>query len=155
MTRCACGNCQFFDTQRKIAYLEDKAEGKTSEEVGPSSFKLEVAMSPTDRMKMWEPIEESLYLSWAARNDDRSIDEFYEDQKQNGVVLTGIVEPYSDPVKRKPGDFILKNKDLPVAYVYSTHLNLQDYVGKKVTLVGTKRENNNFAFPAYFVLSAE
>ncbi len=142
-------------TQRKIAYLEDKAEGKTSEEVGPSSFKLEVAMSPTDRMKMWEPIEESLYLSWAARNDDRSIDEFYEDQKQNGVVLTGIVEPYSDPVKRKPGDFILKNKDLPVAYVYSTHLNLQDYVGKKVTLVGTKRENNNFAFPAYFVLSAE
>jgi hypothetical protein len=140
-------------TQRKIAYLEEKAEGKIDEKQA-NKFEM-VASNPTDRMKMWEPIEESLYLSWAARHDDRSIEEFYEEQKQSGEVLTGIVEPYSSPVKRKPGDFILKEKDLPVAYIYSTHLNLQDFVGKKVTLVGTKRDNNNFAFPAYFVLGVE
>jgi hypothetical protein len=139
-------------TQRKIAYLEEKAEGKVE---GQEEHKLEVAINPTDRMKMWDPIEESLYLTWAARHDDRSIEEFYDEQKQNGEMLTGIVEPYSAPVKRKPGDFILKEKDLPVAYIYSTQLNLQDFVGKKVTLVGTKRENNNFAFPAYFVLAVE
>lgn len=142
-------------TQRKIAYLEEKAEGKSDELTSSSPIKHEVVMNATDRMKMWEPIEESLYLSWAARNDDRSIDEFYEDQKQNAVTITGILEPYSAPVKRKPGDFIIKDHDLPVAYVYSTQLNLQDLVGKKVTVVGVKRENNNFAFPAYFVLSAE
>ena len=142
-------------TQRKIAYLEEKAEGKTESQGAITSPRLEVALNPTDRMKLWEPIEESLYMAWATRHDDRSMEEFYEEQKQNAQVLTGIVEQYSAPVKRKPGDFILKDKDLPVAYIYSTHLNLQDLVGKKVTVVGTKRENNNFAFPAYFVLSVE
>jgi len=49
----------------------------------------------------------------------------------------------------------VKENDLPVGYVYSTMINLESLVGKKVTLVGVSRPNNNFAFPAYFVLSAE
>jgi len=106
-------------------------------------------------MKMWEPIEESLYLSWASRNEDRSIDEFYVDQKQTATKITGFVEPYTAPVKNKPADHIVKNGDLPVAYVYSTQINLQEFAGKKVTLLVTPRSNNNFAFPAYFVLSVE
>jgi hypothetical protein len=141
-------------TQRKIAYLEDKSDGKSSLDERTSS-KLEVALHPTDRMKMWEPVEESLYLGWATRNEDRSLDEFYDDQKQNAITVTGILEAYSLPVKMKPGDFIVKDKDLPLAYVYSTHINLQDFVGKKVTLTVAPRSNNSFAFPAYFVLSAE
>jgi hypothetical protein len=137
-------------TQRKIAYLEEQAEGK------PSTFThFEMAMNPTDRMKMWEPVEESLYLAWSSRNDDRSIDEFYDEQRENGVTLTGIVEAYTSPVKRKPGDYVLKDKDLPKAYLYSTQINLQELVGKKVSIVAVPRSNNNFAFPAYFVLSAE
>ncbi len=139
-------------TQRKIAYLEDKAEGKAPE---VATTDTQVTLNPTDRMKMWEPIEESLYLSWSSRNEDRSQDEFYDEQRQAGAVLTGIVEPYGSPVKRKPGDYVLKDKDLPKAYLYSTHINLQDYVGKKVTVLVTPRSNNNFAFPAYFVLSVE
>ncbi len=142
-------------TQRKIAFLEEKSEGKTSADEGKSSSHLEVVLNPTDRMKMWEPVEESIYLGWASRNEDRSMDEFYEDQKQNAVKVTGIVEAYSAAVKRKPGDFIIKDKDLPLAYVYSTQINLQDYVGKKVTMLVIPRSNNNFAFPAYFVLSVE
>ena len=106
-------------------------------------------------MKMWEPVEESIYIGWAARNEDRSIDEFYEDQRQNAVRITGFVEPYTAPVKNKPADHIVKNGDLPIAYVYSTQINLQEYAGKKVTLLVTPRSNNSFAFPAYFVLSVE
>jgi len=144
--------------QRKIAFLEEKAGVKVGSEgtsIMEDSAKAEFAMHPTDRMKLWEPIEESLYLSWASRNDDRSLDEFYEEQKQNSVVISGIVEAYSAPVKRKPGDFILRDKELPVGYLYSTQINLQDFVGKKVTIVVTPRTNNNFAFPAYYVLSVE
>jgi hypothetical protein len=115
----------------------------------------EAAISPTDRMKLWTPVEESLFLSWSARNDDRSMDEFYEEQKQNAIAVTGIVEPYATPVKKKPGDFILRDKDLPVGYIYSTHINLADYVGKKVTILAAPRTNNNFAFPAYYVLSVQ
>jgi len=142
-------------TQRKIAYLEEKSEGKASTDEVKSSSIVEMVLNPTDRMKMWEPVEESLYLSWASRNEDRSMDEFYDEQKQTADTISGIVEVYSAPVKRKPGDFILKDKDLPLAYVYSTHINLQDYVGKKVTLRVAPRANNNFAFKAYFVLSVE
>jgi hypothetical protein len=142
-------------TQRKIAYLEEKSEGKASTDEVKSSSIVEMVLNPTDRMKMWEPVEESLYLGWASRNEDRSMDEFYDEQKQSAETISGIVEPYSAPVKRKPGDFILKDKDLPLAYVYSTHINLQDYVGKKVTLRVAPRANNNFAFKAFFVLSVE
>lgn len=142
-------------TQRKIAYLEEKSEGKASANEVKSSSVVEMVLNPTDRMKLWEPVEESLYLGWASRNEDRSMDEFYDEQKQNAETISGIVEAYSAPVKRKPGDFILKDKDLPLAYVYSTHVNLQDYVGKKVTLRVAPRANNNFAFKAWFVLSVE
>ena len=142
-------------TQRKIAYLEDKAEGKISADEMRSSAKVEIALNPTDRMKMWEPVEESLYLSWSSRNEDRSMDEYYDEQRQGAQVVTGVIEPYNALVKRKPGDFMLKNKDRPIAYIYSTHINLQDFAGKKVTALVTPRSNNNFAFPAYFVLSVE
>jgi hypothetical protein len=141
-------------TQRKISFLEDKADGKVANTESKFSF-TELAMNPTDRMKMWEPVEEALYLGWASRNEDRSLDEFYSEQKQNAVKISGFVEPYTAPVKNKPADHIVKNGDLPVAYVYSTQINLQEYAGKKVTLVVAPRSNNNFAFPAYFVLSVE
>lgn len=142
-------------TQRKISFLEDKAEGKIVGDDEKTSSFVELALNPTDRMKMWEPVEESLYLAWSSRNEDRSIDEFYADQKQNAVKISGFVEPYTAPVKNKPADHMVKNGDLPVAYVYSTQVNLQEYAGKKVTLLVTPRSNNNFAFPAYFVLSVE
>jgi len=142
-------------TQRKIAFLEDKADGKIPAEEEKAPSFTELALNPTDRMKMWEPIEESIYLAWASRNEDRSLDEFYADQRQNAVKITGFVEPYTAPVKNKPADHIVKNGDLPMAYVYSTQVNLQEFAGKKVTLLVTPRSNNNFAFPAYFVLSVE
>ncbi|MBP7074051.1 MAG: SH3 domain-containing protein [Rhabdochlamydiaceae bacterium] len=142
-------------TQRRISYLEEKAEGKISSEEAFSTDSSHITMNPTDRMKLWEPVEESLYLTWSTRNDDRSQDEFYDEQRQAGAVLIGIVEPYASPVKRKPGDYVLKDKDLTKAYLYSTHINLQEFVGKKVTVLVTPRSNNNFAFPAYFVLSVE
>ena len=145
--------------EKKIAFLEEKtslplaALEKEEEEVVAEVAK---AMDePTERMKMWEPIEESLYLTWGRINEERSLQEFYDEQALSAVALTGILEPYASPVKNKPGDFILRNKDLPVAYLYSTTHNLQSFVGKKVRVIATPRNNNNFAFPAYFVLTLE
>lgn len=151
--------------QKKIAFLENKAEGVVEEPleiaIDPSepSFNEEVAATiadtPTERMKMWAPIEEGLYLTWQRLNEDRSMDDFYTEQKLTAVAITGILEPYLSPVKNKPGDFILRDQDHQVAYLYSTNLNLQSFIGKKVKITGTPRNNNHFAFPAYFVLSVE
>lgn len=145
---------------KKLAYLESKATQEALEEVSIQEETLAVentltAPKATDKMLYWQPIEEALYANWATMNHNRNIHEYYNDQKMIASKISGIVEAYTAPVRNKPGDFILKDKDLPVAYVYSTKVNLQDYVGKRVSLVAVPRPNNNFAFPAYFVLSQE
>lgn len=146
--------------ERKIAYLEAKTT-----HLSPSSISEEVLSlndgdgsiidSLTDRMRVWEPIEESLYLAWAAMHRAKTMDDFYVDQKLKSVTISGILEAYADPVKNKPGDFVVKERDVPIAYVYSTHVNLHNLVGKRVNLVATQRPNNSFAFPAFYVLDAE
>ncbi len=144
--------------QKRIIHLEShpleqyaSASLKSSEK----SEESEKSSSPTDKMRLWEPIEEALYLSWANINDNKAQRDYYEEQKLAAVEISGIVEPYTTPVKNKPGDFILREKDIPVGYVYSTQVNLQNLVGKNVRLIAAPRPNNNFAFPAYYVLAVE
>lgn len=109
----------------------------------------------TDKMMVWQPLEESLYHLWAASNSEKTMQEFYAEEEQGASVLSGIIEPYSRPVKNRPGDFILRSENLPVAFLYSTRINLEKHVGQKVTLIAAPRPNHNFAFPAYFVINVE
>ena len=83
------------------------------------------------------------------------MDDFYRDQKLKSSTISGILEAFKEPVKNKPGDFILKSRDIPIGYVYSTHVNLEDYVGKQINLVVTKRPSNDFAFPAYYAIDID
>ncbi len=109
----------------------------------------------TDQMQFWDRIEESLYLSWSAFHTGRKADDFYAEQKANATILSGTVEMYDHPVKNRPGDWILRGEESPLAYLYSTTVDLQKYEGKQVTLLVSPRPNNHFAFPAYYVLSVE
>jgi hypothetical protein len=108
-------------------------------------------------MAAWIPVEQSIYETWASENDHRTQDEFYHEQSHSSVALRGIIEPYNRVIKNKPGDYILVNQSnhLPIAYLYSTQINLQDRVGHEVTIHGLKRDDHNFAFPAYFDLGIE
>jgi len=58
-------------------------------------------------------------------------------------------------IKNKPGDFIITKDNETKAYLYSTKCDLNQHVGKKITMKVSPRPNNNFAFPAYFVNSIE
>ncbi|MCB1085182.1 MAG: hypothetical protein KDK60_03680, partial [Chlamydiia bacterium] len=140
-------------------FLEAKASkiGKveTTADIYTASHHPDEAISATDRMKVWEPVEEAIYLSWSSMHHAKTMDDFYKDQKMKSRAVSGIIESYKEPVKNKPGDFILTSRDVPVAYVYSTLINLEQFVGKRVNLIVTERPNNNFAFPAYFVLEVE
>ncbi len=109
------------------------------------------------RMALWIPVEIAYYEQWAKQNSGRSIQDFYKEQQGTAFALRGIIEPYDRPVRNKPGDYLLVNKTnrLPIAYVYSTQVNLQDKIGHEVTLEAVLRPNNNFAYPAYFILSAD
>ena len=117
--------------------------------------KSELLKSLTERMKMWQPVEEALYLTWANFNEEKNLQQFYEEQKLAAEKLSGVVESYLTPVKCKPGDFLLRDGDLPIGYLYSTSINLDSLVGKRATLIVAPRPNNNFAFPAYYVIGVE
>ena len=144
--------------QTRITHLESVA---AAEQLATAEAKRIAAIDAdvnaiTDRMKSWAPLEEALYLSWTSINDNKSQRDYYEEQALAAVEISGIVEPYIAPIKAKPGDFILRdNKDIPVAYLYSTQVNLQSLVGKHAKFVAAPRPNNNFAFPAYYVLAVE
>lgn len=109
------------------------------------------------RMALWIPVEIAYYQQWTEENNNRPIQDFYEEQKGQAIALRGIIESFDRPVRNKPGDYLLVNKvnRHPIAYLYSTHVNMQDKVGKEVTIEGVLRPNNHFAFPAYFVIQAE
>lgn len=111
----------------------------------------------TAKMAAWLPTEKSLYDEWLKSNGNRSQDDFYRVQSDQSVALRGVIEPYNRVIKNKPGDYVLVNQSthLPIAYIYSTQVNLQDRVGHEVTIYGSARDNKNFAFPAYFVLNVE
>lgn len=144
---------------RKIAFLESRAskmeKPQTSKDLYEVSYHPGEAQSVTDRMKVWESYEEALFLSWASMHHAKTMDDFYADQKMKCQTVSGILESYREPVKNKPGDFVLKDHDVTVAYLYSTQVNLDDYIGKRVNLLVSSRPNNNFAFPAYYVIEVE
>jgi len=138
--------------QKRIAYLEEKAALAT-QYVAPQGRKAKVAK--TLASKSWKSVEDGLFAAWQQNHQEKSVDEYYEDQKIIATSVSGVLEAFTSPVQNKPGNFIIKNKNLPVAYVYSTSIDLEDYVGKEVTLIGSARDSHNFAFPAYFVHEVE
>lgn len=115
----------------------------------------QTALTSKDRMKIWERVEESLFLNWTAMHHNKTMADYYESQKLKSVKISGIIEAYNDSVKNKPGNYIIRDRSLPRAYIYSTMVDLHNHVGQYVTLVASERPNNNFAFPAYFVMDIE
>jgi uncharacterized protein YgiM (DUF1202 family) len=160
---------------KKIAYLESKAElsstvkqeliakhkAESSELFTNEGARIDPSIwskrsQKKDNLGFWDTMEESLFLSWTAFHSGRTFDEYYIEQKANASVLTGTIERYTYDVRNKPGDFILRSSDdAPIAYLYSTQVDLDQYAGKTVTLLASPRPNNHFAFPAYFVFSVE
>ncbi|MBN4067225.1 SH3 domain-containing protein [Simkania negevensis] len=101
----------------------------------------------------WEPVEEAIYLEWANNHAGKNRADFYLEQRINAEEVIGVLEHYTKPIRNRPGDYVIKKNGLPVAYLYSTKVSLEDKVGKVVSVQGAERPNNNFAFPAYHALS--
>lgn len=156
--------------QKKVAYLEakqnggDKSTGAPIAAISPTpsqkarQFATNYRGQPiTDKMAQWVPIEQALYEAWTTENGPISMNKYYEKQAEEAVTVTGIIEPYSRSVKNKPGDFVLLNQSnrLPIAYLYSTEIDLHNHVGQAASLQASPRPNNHFAYPAYYVISLQ
>lgn len=142
----------------KIAYLEAKVKET------PSTTRSEPVATVTENsypevlthVNYWLPQEEALFKEWSQSNQG-TIDYYYSVQASDAKAITGVLEPYSRTIKNKPGDFMLVDKAThqPLAFLYSTKMNLQSYVGREVTFLVAPRPNHNFAYPAFFVLSTQ
>lgn len=164
--------------QKKIVFLENKANMVPEEKeelfkevaslkatqvnqeikkstIGPSVELLFKDNNLAENQKSWVSSEKELYSNWATFHPDKSIDDFYSEQKANAFTITGTIENFSQEIKNKPGDYILKGDNIPLAYLYSLNVDLSKYIGQQVNLIVSPRPNNNFAFPAYFVNSVE
>lgn len=110
-------------------------------------------VAPGPKVNNWMPIEQTLFATWVNENGQVEMEDYYQQQKDNAVILKGIVEPNNTTVKNRPGDYLLLNPNtqLPIAYLYSTQVDLHAKVGQNVTLQAAPRPNHHFAFPAYFV----
>jgi hypothetical protein len=153
-------NLQEDYLKKKLSYLEHKAfvmskNISKGSEGGVVISNGQTALTSKDRMQIWERVEESLFLSWTAMHHNKTMADYYESQKLKSVKISGIIEAYNDSVKNKPGNYIIRDRSLPRAYIYSTMVDLHNHVGQYVTLVASERPNNNFAFPAYFVMDIE
>lgn len=110
-----------------------------------------------ESMSRWFPKEAELFEQWLEKNPSKTMDDFYAEGRELAIQLRGRIEPYTRPVKNRPGNFLLINHqdNQPIAFLYSTQVDLQESVGKVVSLVALQRPNHHFAFPAFFVVSAD
>lgn len=160
---------------KKIAYLESKAElsstvkeellsrhkAEKKELLADATAKVDPELWSKRALKKdganatWDAIEEALYVSWTAFHTGKKADDFYAEQKANATVLHGTLERYTYEVIDKPGEYVLRDKGVPVAYLYSTQVDLKKFEGQSVSITAAPRPNHNFAFPAYYVFSIE
>lgn len=151
---------QMKSQQDKLAQLEIQLQKEKTNKINTPGQSGNANTPPpaiTDKMNAWQPIERAHYEAWTKENANGTQDEYYQQQKSQAVAIRGIVEPYTRLVKNKPGDYVLLNQanHQPVAFLYSTQVNLQNRVGQEVTVHAIPRPNNNFAYPAYFVVGIE
>jgi len=148
---------------KKIAFLEEKPKTvfitkfqneNEPQEPTPQEF---IKNPVTAKMSGWISFEENIFAAWQQQNSNKTEEDFYDLEKQEATTIRGLVEAYDRSVKNKPGDYILVNSlnHLPIAYLYSTKINLQDVLGEEVTLEVAPRPNNSFAFPAYYVIGLD
>lgn len=139
--------------EQQLAATQEKKAIQTLQTVHPSS----PAKKNDPSSSTWMVNEQKRFKEWLTTHEGKTIEEFYKEQEECSILLTGIIEPYARSIKNKPGDFMLVNpaNHLPIAYLYSTNAPIQDKIGQNVTVHAVQRPNYHFAYPAYYVLSIE
>lgn len=151
--------------ERKISHLEGKA--KDADLLAAKLHELEPTLNEIDpklgispfplKLTSWQDVEQSYIAAFKKQHLNATEEEFYRVELQKAITLSGILTPYLRPVKNKPGDYLLLDPadNHPLAYLYSTKINLQETLGDQVEIVACPRPNNHFAYPAYYVLAVE
>ncbi len=151
------------ESVEEVFFPDIKEETSNQKEIAETSLSLEIwkEKNPflnktlTPKMKTWVFVEKELFDSWYAFHPQKSVEDFYLEQKVNGDTLQGVIQAYDPGMNNRPGDYVLRKNGAFAAFLYSTYYDLDTFLGKKVTILVSPRPNHHFAFPAYFVLEVK
>jgi hypothetical protein len=152
-------NNQNQPAKEPLATKEQKAELEKDVAESLNEAKDEVSSTTCQDMPLvaFEVREKDL-VSYAVSNKQaENADIFYAQEEKQAMTVSGVVKSYTKQVKNSPGDYLLisTKTGMPQCFLYSSKVALQELVGKEVTLLVVERPNNNFAWPAYFVLRVQ
>lgn len=149
--------------KKKIKYLEAKPDSSLTEKTETiiQLKNLDITSeefscpSPSEKMKEWQPVEQAHFQKWSEFHPDKTMNDYYGEQKANATTVCGKLK-LCKSLKNRPGDYVLLGEnEVPVAYLYSTLVDLEKYIGEEIIVYGYERPNNNFAYPAYFIFKVE
>jgi hypothetical protein len=142
---------------QKKEILIAQVPSETSETVAITESSIESSLpqkEPTVSFFLKEQ-EKALVQKKIETKETASQNDLYTKEKTYAIPVKGKLVPFERQLKIKPGDFILIDPitKVPMAYLYSTTVDLMPYAGMNVVIEGADRPNYNFALPAYFVHS--
>lgn len=138
--------------------LEEKAKEQHVAMDKPSeTIQMPPPSTLQENLLTWMNVEQQLFKEWHEQNLEATLEDYYKFQIAQSKELSGILKAYDRVVKNKPGDFLIVNPvtQTPLAFLYSTSVDLEANLGKHVTVYGSPRPDNHFAFPAYYVHQLE
>lgn len=143
--------------EKKLAYLEQKAleAERLAKALEQKEWFADKPLQSVYKFNPWQELERQNFEKWVkVSGDEKTWDDFIAFEAKRAKQIQGVIEPYARAVKNKPGDYVLVNKvdERPLAYLYSTEVNLEQWVGQEVELTVVPRPNNHFNHPAFFVL---
>lgn len=103
----------------------------------------------------WGQIEETYIKQWLTAHPHLKASDYYTLERMSANVLHGHLERYREDIKDAPGDFVLVLNKNHRAFIYSPSINLDDFVGQNITILASKRDPGDFAWPAYVVLELQ
>jgi len=80
-------------------------------------------------------------------------EEFYLKECSRAEEKVGQLIPYERLSSTRPGDFMLVDSKtkVPVAYLYSSNVDLNQFIGRNIRVVVSPRPDHHYALPAFFV----
>jgi len=151
----AAVHADFPNTHTHIA-TEVTVTPQASTPIAPSAAS-ETTPTPPSTPLLFAQAEVKRIQAAIANGLAKSEDDFYAHEAKRSLRITGVIKPFLRNVKNAPGDFMLVNTktNVPTAFLFSSKVNLLELANKEVTITCVERPNNDYAFPAYFVITVE
>lgn len=98
--------------------------------------------------------EKQLSEQWLMQHAGKSEQDYQACMLESSKWLEGTIIAYEGP-EFAPGNFILKAQNRSLGFIYSTTLDLNQYIGAHIRVRVVERDNLGFAYPAFCAIQVQ